>query len=596
MKIRIAGCGIGVAVAIGMGIAAWAQTQSPPPAAAGAAPDVALAPAPAVPPSLPEAPPPAEPPAEAKAAPAAPAEVVRVPVVKPDDSTRMNGDRVTLSLNDVPLSDVVNLFMRLSGANIVASPTQLNGRVSVNLRDIQWRTALNEILSMHGLTLYESQPGSMLYTITPPRTAEMEPLYTQTYVLQYARAESLSNGVGRLIAPQGSVLQANGKVLAILATTKQIERVAQIIERLDKMIPQVAIEAKFVELNDEAIKDLGINWSSMKGYTVTMKSPAFDYSRTDSKRGIGVNSGVDTRQSSVLTADGVTSKTDGTLNAGISGQGFTAYDAKENAMTIVPERDITTLKTSSAILSAADFAMTLSALQTKTGIEIVTNPKVVVSSGEEATIHIGEKRPNIVKRTTSTQGGTTDVSYEYGNPQWIEIGTLVKVQPVVNTASNITIKIAPELNRQIGEIEPQPGLTFPILVTRRVLSEFVLESGQTVAIGGLTSTEDRDVTSKIPFLGDIPLIGKYLFSHTSTKKEQDETVIFVTVKIEEPSRMDSTTGIPSHGALIYERFEDAGTGAIELRNQRRMKWEKDRAKARAEAAGKAGATPPAPAK
>jgi Flp pilus assembly secretin CpaC len=143
----------------------------------------------------------------------------------------------------------------------------------------------------------------------------------------------------------------------------------------------------------------------------------------------------------------------------------------------------------------------------------------------------------------------------------------------VNTESNITVNIQPELNRQVGTIEPQPGLTFPILVTRRVESEFVIQSGQTVAIGGLTSTEDREVVSKIPFLGDIPLLGRYLFSHKETRKYQDETIIFVTVGLANPEELSESTGVPSHGSLIYEKFQNPATGQIELRNQRREKFE-----------------------
>lgn len=233
----------------------------------------------------------------------------------------------------------------------------------------------------------------------------------------------------------------------------------------------------------------------------------------------------------------------------------------------------------STVLSADTFALTLSALQENAGVEIVTNPKVVVSSGEKANIHIGQRRPNIIKRTTSTTGGTTDVSYEYGTPEWIEIGTKVGVQPVVNTEENITVNIEPELNRQVGLIEPQPGLTFPILATRRVTSEFVIQSGQTVAIGGLTSTEDRDTVKKIPLLGDIPIIGRYLFSHQSTEKVQDETLIFVTVSIADPEDMTSETGIPSQGTLIYEKHWNPSSKTIELRNRRLDQFKADLEKA-----------------
>lgn len=584
---------------LGAGLA-FSQADNPPPVpstvpaveqpAAPAEPAAVVAPAETVEPATPVEITPVES-VEVKPAAETPGEVVRVPIAPKDETQKIKDDLVTLSLNDVPLSEVVSLFMRLSGANIVASPTQLTGRVSVNLKEVEWRTALNEILSMHGLTLYESQPGTKLYTITPPRAAAEIPTYTQTFQLRYAQAESISNGVMRLVSPNGAVLQASGKNLAILGTTKQIENVKKLIEELDKMIAQVAVEAKFVELNDQAIKDLGINWQALEAYTITAKAPTFDYKRTDTAKGLVQDASlVSDGESSTLVKTsgsdpGTTLKTDnsGRAISLLSGANWSDYDAKENKLTTVPKRDVATTRISSSVLSAADFALTLSALKQNTGIEIITNPKVVVSSGEQALIHVGQKRPNIIKRTTSTTGGTTDVSYEYGNPAWIEIGTKVVVSPVVNTESNITVRIEPELNREIGEIEPQPGLTFPILVSRKVSSEFVIQSGQTVAIGGLTGTEDKEVVKKIPVLGDIPLIGKYLFSHTSTKKEQDETIIFVTVGLAKPEEMNSTTGVPSGGALIYEKYENQ-KGQIDLRNKRRDALEAKRAKAAEEAA------------
>lgn len=541
---------------------------------------------------------------EAVVEPAAPegetnGEIVRIPVLPLDPEQHVRGDLVTLSLNDVPLTDVVSLFMRLSGANIISSPTQLMGRVSVNLKEVQWKTALNEILSMHDLVLYESQPGSQLFTITPPKAPEAIPLYTETFSLSYARAEQVSNGVSRLVAPNGAVLQASGKTLAILATVQQIERVREFVLALDRMIPQVAIEAKFVELNDEAIKKLGINWKALDGYTLGVTAPKLEYTRTEEKRSMEQDADVvapfnrtaysrvdSTVPDSEMSSGTTRTYQSGQTEASIQGRNFTEFDNQENKLTTVPVRDVTTIKASSAILSAADFAIALSALQENTGIEIVTNPKVVVSSGETANIHVGQKRPNIVKRTTSTQGGTTDVSYEYGNPEWIEIGAKVMVLPIVNTESNITVNIQPELNRQVGTIEPQPGLTFPILVTRRVESEFVIQSGQTVAIGGLTSTEDREVVSKVPFLGDIPLLGRYLFSHKETRKYQDETIIFVTVGLANPDELSESTGVPSHGSLIYEKFQNPATGQIELRNRRREKFEEElRRKAEASETG-----------
>ena len=569
-------------VAAGFSLPAMAPAQTPPAPAPEA---VVTAPAP---PAAPAAPAPAPAPAGEPAKDGA-AAVDRVPVGGNGHDISKTGDLITISLNDVPLSDVVSMFIRISGANIVANPTSLTGRVTANLKDVDWKIALDEILQQSGLTLSESQPGSGVYNIAPPKPAQQQPVFPESFELKYIQAASITSGLTKLLMPNGSLIHASGKNISVLATTKQAEDIKNLLEKLDRMIAQVAIEAKFVELNDQAIKDLGINWTALEAFDVTLNKPAMDMQYTKQKRGLHQDAYANytTRNDSdyrstdsysakddngnseaLITRNRNTSLSDLVGGITVGGMNFEELDLEEGTIETVPPLDVTRTTALSAVLSAEDFALTLSALKQNSGAEIVTNPKVVVSSGEMANIHVGEKRPNVVRKTNSTQAGTAEVTYEFGVPPWIEIGALVNVTPVVNTESNITVKIEPQLDRQVGVIEPTPGLTFPILVTRRIKSEFVLQSGQTVAIGGLTTTTEGEVVKKIPFLGDIPVIGKYLFSHTHTEKEQDETIIFVTVGLTQPEKMSSLTGVPSHGALIYEKYQNE-KGEIELRNRRR---------------------------
>ena len=111
------------------------------------------------------------------------------------------------------------------------------------------------------------------------------------------------------------------------------------------------------------------------------------------------------------------------------------------------------------------------------------------------------------------------------------------------------------MSRKLGDKSAgDAAISFPITQNRKIQTEFNLESGRTVAIGGLTSTEDREQVNKIPILGDIPIIGKYLFRHTHTEKVQDEVIIFVTVGLASPDALTSSAGIPSEGKLIHRRM------------------------------------------
>ena len=101
----------------------------------------------------------------------------------------------------------------------------------------------------------------------------------------------------------------------------------------------------------------------------------------------------------------------------------------------------------------------------------------------------------------------------------------------------------------------EANTSFPVTQIRKIETEFNLESGKTVAIGGLTETSENESVKKIPILGDIPIIGKYLFTHTRTEELQDEVMIFVTVDMGNPEVLEPNTGIPRASRLIHRHLE-----------------------------------------
>ena len=374
-----------------------------------------------------------------------------------------------------------------------------------------------------------------------------------------------------------------------------------------------------MELNDEAIKDIGLNWEVLQGYTMSV-TPQYQFGQTkttdhinnntresvrtrnatdrntlnsvDTSRSVDqnatVNYGSDSAASGSTatypggTVSGQDSVSSGRGSLSINGQNFSDFNAKENTVTLIPRRDVTrtdtrlqdrgdvrtltdtiqngteisrsTTEALTAILSAEQFALTMSALKQNSGVEILSNPKIVVASGETANIHVGRNEPNIV---AVPQGDTGD-RYAYqldGAKPFIEIGVKLQVTPTLNTESNITVKITPELSRKLADKSVgEAGTSYPVTQIRKIDTEFNLESGRTVAIGGLTETTDREDVKKVPLLGDIPIIGQYLFRHTHTEKIQDEVIIFVTVSSARPSTLAQISGIPEEGRLIHRHL------------------------------------------
>lgn len=494
--------------------------------------------------------------------------------------TPANTNLITITLDDVELVDVIRMFTRLSGANIIVSATNLAGRVTVNLVDVEWKPALQSILEMNNLSMEEKSPGSGVYTVT---AGAPDPMKVKTFFLKYTTVGTVEPVIRPMLIPGASLSTFPSKnAMIIKSLPRNLEDIDSVILHLDRLREQVFIETKFMELNDGAIKDLGINWQSLQEVSLGVgnlnRSLSWNSSRSDS-----INRG-DSRQNS----DGINRQYN--MNGSLFSQPVVTpatVDAQGNVISpaqsvIPPTRTIgdtiarnqdaassvqnTFTDARTAVLGASDFKIILSALQQISGITIVSNPKILVANEEPATIHIGEReRPFVSSVTPGQQGIAPIVTYNPGDP--VDTGVKLMVTPTVNTESNITVKIEPELTRFVRNATAPNGQTYPVITTKRIKTVFCLESGKTVAIGGLTDTQDRDETKKIPILGDIPILGKYLFSHTHKEKSQQETIIFVTVGLATPNAIRETTGLPEDAELAQRQLLKSRARLIEKQGE-----------------------------
>lgn len=480
---------------------------------------------------------------------------------------------ISVTLDNVPLQDVVRMFARISGANIV-SGTNLQGNVTVSLKDVEWQPALRTILDTAGMTLVMKSPG--IYSVVSKSEAAAAPVTLETIYLKYTTVSNVLPIVQRMLVSSNSSAAAFSSANAIVVqeTSERLADIREMIDRIDRPRPQVFIEAKFVELNDEAIKNLGINWQSLAAYTLSAKDMVWSLSenrdwvkkRTETwdqfdlrRRGDAINRSYDIDGVAQTVMGGPSAFKETPFGGGV---GRTVVDDIEQGQDARLKIENTFTKTvadaRAAILNAAEFQLTLSALKQETGVSVVSNPRIIVASGETAKIHVGRKDPNYVTRQEpSSAAGTVITRRELSdNLPFIETGVRVTVQPTVNTESNITLRMVPELSRVLAATREGD---IPPIITRTITTEFNLDSGKTVAIGGLTSTDDRETVNKVPLLGDIPLVGKYLFRHTSTERKQDEVIIFVTVGLAAAEQMYTTIGIPSEGRLIHRHLAREAT-------------------------------------
>ncbi|MDD4870677.1 MAG: secretin N-terminal domain-containing protein [Kiritimatiellae bacterium] len=488
-------------------------------------------------------------------------------------------ETLSIALDDVDMADVIRMFTRLSKANIIVNPSNLVGKVTVNLADVEWKTALTSILDMHNLQIIEKTPNSNVFSIVPKTPGAPEPLVVETMFLKYASVSNVESVVKSMAPAPGSVSTfASRNALVVRATSAQMSEIKETLKGIDTMREQVFIEAKFMELNDEAIKDLGINWQVLQGYNVSAGNLKLDYnesrkwdqSQKDAVSQWDKRSNIDTLQK-LYGLDGLQYEDRVDTISFLQNPGGDAIQQVTTVRKPVRQvddiinkgKDITSDVADSftkgvsdvrtAVLGAQDFQLMLSALKQMNGVSVVSNPKIMVANEEPAIIHIGqEERPFVSSVTPGQQGIAPVVTYNPGTP--VQIGVKLTVTPTVNTESNITVKIEPELTRVLKDAVAPNGQTYPIVAKKTIKTVFCLESGKTVAIGGLTETDDRDNTMKIPLLGDIPLIGKYLFSWTHQVKGQTETIIFVTVGLAIPEAVEADTGLPEDAELVQRKM------------------------------------------
>ena len=496
---------------------------------------------------------------------------------------------ISVALDDVPLQDVVRLFTKISGANIIASSTNLQGKVTVNLQDVEWKPALDSILDMYSLMVVEKVPGSSIYSVMIKPPGASDPLIAQSIFLNHAQVSNVAAIVSRMLVRDGIVSAfPNANALVVRSTAANLNEIRKVIEEIDVPRQQVYIEAKFLELTDEAIKDLGVNWQVLEGYgvgistisqTLNDERSKFNGTRTGlgtvdsnlrskgaSGSGVPGSGATDSRTSSdTLSGGNSSSFSDSTKDGLVSTVGSTG--SRDTSDTIkktanysreserIDGQHLSDIRT--AVLSADDFRLVLSALQQINGISIVSNPKIIVANEETAVIQIGNKEPNIKGTVTpGQQGQANSTTYALDDKEpYFRYGIELSVTPTINNQSNINIRIEPTLSRFLSNKTAPDNNTYPITSAKTIKTAFSLDNGKTAAIGGLTETDERDSVMKVPLLGDIPLIGKYLFTHTHKARTQTETIIFVTVGIANPRSLERKDGMPEDASLAQKHLE-----------------------------------------
>jgi len=440
---------------------------------------------------------------------------------------KYSGKPVTFNFQDVPVRTVLQLIAEESNLNIVASDT-VTGNVTLRLINVPWDQALDLVLQAKGLD--KRRNGNVVWVAPQAEIAKYEQdkedariaiesraeLVSEYIPISYGNAEDIAklltdeskSGQGGgggatggggvqsrgFLSPRGSVsFDRRTNTLLVIDIAKRVEAVKDIVHLLDKPVDQVVIESRIVIANESFARELGAKF----GIRGTQQNTTFGGKLP-------------------LTTPPVTN-----TGTGGSPAPTTISGLNVNLPSTLPGASSVAL---SILNGGYALDLELSALQVEGRGEVISNPRVVTSNQKEALIKQGQEVGYLTLTGAGTAGGT-----QVPQVQFKEAVLQMKVTPTITADGRVFLNMDVIKDEVAGYVDTGVGQV-PTIAKREVNTAVLMEDGQTVVIGGVYEFKDQRDLSKVPFLGDLPVLGN-LFKKHGTTKSKAELLIFVTPKV-----------------------------------------------------------------
>jgi type IV pilus assembly protein PilQ len=378
---------------------------------------------------------------------------------------------------DADLRDVVRALARQAGMNVIVGE-DVTGKVTTRLVDVPIEQALKIILESKGYVLTY---GDGVYQVRSKASIANEPTETRIVTLKNTSTKNIEPIMKQLISRQGKIqTDERSSSVIVTDTPTALKTLVPIIEALDTPTPQVMIEFRLLETTKNPILNTGIDWSGLYDNTITLATPG-----------------------------GVTGYAAALINAG-------------GGIHFIP---------GAATLSANELSATFNYLIQNTDTELLANPRVVTTDNTPAQIKIIDEEPIPNFQFNSTTASFVLSGFDYKN-----IGATLKVTPHVNKDQFVTLDLVPEFTSRAGNrtfilgAGAGSSVTIPVVATRNIESRVVIKSGETLALGGLIQKNGDYTYTKVPILGDIPLLG-YAFKSSDKSKTKKNLLFFITPTI-----------------------------------------------------------------
>ncbi len=439
------------------------------------------------------------------------------------------GEKLSLNFQNIEVRALLQVIADFTNFNVVTSDT-VTGTVTLRLKDVPWDQALDIILQSKGLGVRKN--GNVLW-IAPKdelaareqveleakkKVADLEPLRTQSFQLNYTKAEEVARGLTgqaqgqsaggagvtstRLLSVRGSVIfETRTNQLFVSDIPSKLEEVQALIAKIDVPVRQVLIEARIVEANDTFGRSLGVKLGGSDLRGLSGGIPGYS---------LGGNNYV---------------TLGGNYNAvGGQTQQLGREDFKYNDTQFV---NLPANTSNFGGLAAATFALSLfsasanrflnlelSALEAEGKGKIVSSPRVITADQVKALIEQGEELPY----QAATSSGATQIQFRKANLK-------LEVTPQITPEGNVILDV--DVNKDSVGRNTVAGFAID---TKHVKTQVLVENGGTVVLGGIFTQTERNEVNKVPLLGDIPILG-YLFQSRAKSISKTELLVFITPKI-----------------------------------------------------------------
>lgn len=478
------------------------------------------------------------------------------------------GEKVSLNFQNIPLRELLHVFADITNFNIVISDS-VSGNVSLRLNDVPWDQALDIVLQQKGLSMRKN--GNVIWIAPSDELAarekldleakqtisDLEPIHTESFQLNYQKADVLLNVLlggmpkgmtlpqgakpQRMLSDRGSALiDARTNKLFITDTPTKLAEIRHLIGEIDVPVRQVLIEARIVEAADTFSKSLGarIGINDGKGLALgghQLGNARWGVSATNSDANkllpygpVSYNGGtalpywVPTGRISNVTAavvDPVTglvttpAKITFDSTAPIGSTAFNESQAVNLPATNAAGSFAFTLFNKSMTML---LGLEISAAETDGLSKTISSPRVLTADQVEATIEDGKDLPY----WSSSSSGATTVSFK-------KAVLSLKVRPQITPDGKVIMTV--QVNKDTAD--PSLSTAYGIAIdTKNVQTEVLVDNGGTVVIGGIYLQDDSNTVTKVPLLGDIPLLG-YMFRKTDKSTNRNELLVFLTPRI-----------------------------------------------------------------